>query len=467
MVAFADKGTMKRPGLVCLALHLALLGVAPAALPFAASAGDHVDSPTIASDAGADIGDVYAFLDPTDITQLVLIATVHPFIVPGQSTIAASFDEAVRYRFEIFNEHVNVDSPVLDPAQQASVKKRYAAGIKPQLTIDVTFDKKGVGSAPQSGAGGLIPTNLRRPVQQSASLVFTGFEDTDGRPLANKGRFPAVGAPLLYVSSTSLSPTAPPFLINDLTVGPGLAVRFFAGMVDDPFFFDLPAFQSFLDGIRDGGAPNAGAFARARDTFAGYNALAIALRIPLVLVEGANGPKLGVDFLAQRHRNEVRTTKGRKGVGTFVTVDRAGHPLVNSILVPLDRSDLYNAASARSDASLVFLDDIAETLEELGLVASPPEPSFDAFLDLLVAKGDLLQLDTSISNLGSPAGAGYPNGRRLADDTVDFFLTLANHGATVSDGVNNSGGLSASFPFLRTPNQPLATGSGTDDATRN
>lgn len=452
---------MKLVGPFGLALRLALLGIAPVSLPFAASAGDHLDSPTIVMDPGADLADVYAFLDPTDDSQVVLIATVHPFIVPGESTIAASFDEAVRYRFEIFNDHVNVDSPVLDPAQKASVKKRYAASIKPQLTIDVAFDKKEVGGAPQSGAGGPIPTNLRRPKVQNASLVFTGFEDTGGRPLANKGHFLSVASP------TNLSPTAPAFTVNDITVAPGWNVQFFAGMVDDPFFFDIPAFQSYLDGIRDGGPPNVGAFARARDTFAGYNVLAIALRIPLALVAGTNGSKLGVDFLTQRHRNEVRSTKGRKGVGGFVTVDRAGNPLINGVLVPFDRSDAYNAASAGSDAALVFLDDISETLSELGVVASPPDAAFDAFMALAVAKGDLLQLDTSISNFGSPAGVGYPNGRRLQDDTADIFLTLANHGAVVSDSINNSGGLTAAFPFLRTPNQPLATGSGTDDATRN
>lgn len=85
-----------------------------------------------------------------------------------------------------------------------------------------------------------------------------------------------------------------------------------------------------------------------------------------------------------------------------------------------------------------------------------------------MAKGDLLQLDTSISNLGNPAGVGYPNGRRLQDDdVVDFFLTLVNHGVTVSDSVNNGGVLSVAFPYLGKPNQPLATGSGTDDGTRN
>ena len=461
--------TMKLPDPIRGALSAVLLGAACSALsPVAAVAGDHLDSPALAHDAGADIADVFAFLDPTDITQVVLIATVHPYIVPGQMTNAAAFDDAVRYRFEIYNDHVNRDSPVFDDAVKASAKKAYANKLKPNLLIDVEFAKREVGSAPQTGGGGgFIPTNLRRPQLQNASLSFSGFEDSDGDDLVNKGHYPAVGAPLLTVSPANLSPTAPAFVPHDIAVAPGLTVTFFAGVVDDPFFFDVPAFTSYVDGIRNGGPANAAAFARARDTFAGYNVLAIAFRIPLVLLTGTNGPKIGVDFLTQRHRNEVRSTKGRKNVGGFVTVDRAGNPLVDSILVPFDRSDLYNAASPKADVSLVFFDDIAQTLGDLGLATDPPEAAFDTFMTRLVEKGDLLQLDTSISNFGSPMGAGYPNGRRLEDDTADLFLTLANHEATVGDGVNSSGPSTASFPFLGKPNQPLATGSGTDDATRN
>jgi hypothetical protein len=455
---------MRLPDPIRGALSAVLLVAACSALsPVAAVAGDHLDSPALAHDAGADIADVFAFLDPTDITQVVLIATVHPYIVPGQMTNAAAFDDAVRYRFEIYNDHVNRDSPVFDDAVKASVKKAYAKKLKPNLTIDVEFGKREVGSAPQTGTGGgYIPTNLRRPQLQSASLSFSGFED-----LVNNGHYPAVGAPLLTVSPANLSPTAPAFVPHDIAVAPGLTITFFAGVVDDPFFFDIPAFTSYVDGIRNDGVANAAAFARQRDTFAGYNVLAIAFRIPLVLLTGTNGPRIGVDFLTQRHRNEVRSTKGRKNVGNFVTVDRAGHPLVDSILVPFDRSDLYNAASTKADVSLAFFDDIAQTLGDLGLATDPSEPAFDTFMSRLVEKGDLLQLDTSISNFGEPAGAGYPNGRRLKDDTVDIILTLANHESTVGDGVANSGALTTSFPFLGKPNQPLATGSGTDDATRN
>jgi pimeloyl-ACP methyl ester carboxylesterase len=295
---------------LCSALATILVSAALSVLALSpAAAGDHFDASVVAHDAGADIADLFAFLDPTDITKVVLIATVHPNIVPGQMTSEAAFDENIRYRFEIYNDHVNLDSPVLDSTERNSVKKAYIAKVRPKLLIDVTFSKRAVGIEPQTGTGGgFIPTNLRKPKLQTASLVFQGFKDPDGNRLLNRGKFPIAGAPLLTVTPTLHTPTAPPFNAPDIVVAPGQTVQFFAGAVDDPFFFDLPAFTSYLDTIRNG-APSAAAFGRARDTFAGYNVLAIGLRIPLVLLRGTNGPIIGVDFLTQRHSQSRRLTQ--------------------------------------------------------------------------------------------------------------------------------------------------------------
>jgi hypothetical protein len=451
----------------CAALAF-LIGL-QAFAPRPACAADHLDANITIQDPAADIADVFTFLDPTDIAQVVLIATVHPYIIPGQNTTSAAFDENVRYRFEIYNNHVNLPSPVLDDGSSAAARAAYVAKVKPKLLIDVAFSKRQVGPEQQTNAGGtaFIPPNLRRPKLQTATLSLQGFKDPDGHNLINNGRFPVTGGSPLSVTATNLATTAPAFNVQNVTVAPGQIVQFFAGAADDPFFFDLPAFTSYLDGIRNTGVPTVAAFSRMRDTFAGYNVLAIALRIPLALVQGANGPNIGVDFLTQRHRSEIYTPKALKGAGKFVTVDRMGHPFVNNLLIPFDQRDAYNAATAKSDVSLKFSNMIFETLNEYGVVTNPPETSATTLANRFIARGDLLLLDTSISNFDNPANALYPNGRRLQDDTVDIVLTTINHNNSVGDGVANSGSLATSFPFLGQPNQPLVTGSGTDDATRN
>ena len=71
-----------------------------------------------------------------------------------------------------------------------------------------------------------------------------------------------------------------------VTTDPVSGVGFFAGEVDDPFFFDVPAFARFIESIRNG-SPDASQLTRGRDTFAGYNILSIALRVPVSAIKGA------------------------------------------------------------------------------------------------------------------------------------------------------------------------------------
>src|SRR5262245_7854130 len=62
-------------------------------------AADHGDAPLTAHDLGADLNDVYFFKDPTDNSRVILIMTVHGFIVPGENSNFGIFDPALRYRF--------------------------------------------------------------------------------------------------------------------------------------------------------------------------------------------------------------------------------------------------------------------------------------------------------------------------------------------------------------------------------
>jgi hypothetical protein len=81
--------------------------------------------------------------------------------------------------------------------------------------------------------------------------------------------------------------------------------------------------------------------------------------------------------------------------------------------------------------------------------------------------GDVLQLNTSVGNSGTNSEAAFPNGRRIADDTVDTVLTKLNNDSPLTDNVNsNDVTTPVTFPFLALPHQPLFTTS-VDDGTRN
>jgi hypothetical protein len=246
----------------------------------------------------------------------------------------------------------------------------------------------------------------------------------------------------------------------------GTGVDFFAGEVDDPFFFDIPAFGRFIASVRNGN-PDPTVFNRARDTFAGYNILSIALRFPVSMLRGSSNI-VGVDFLSQRGTQEIQEGGRITRSGPFHTLDRMGNPAVNVALVPFNRKDEYNAASTQDDANGQFAAGIVATLQALGTNPS----NINTLAEIAVLHGDILRLDVSIPNSGPGGGhnqaASYPNGRRLRDDVIDILLNIITNGALVTgDNVDaNDVPLGNTFPFLAPPHQPRATGV-IDDNTRN
>jgi hypothetical protein len=89
-----------------------------------------------------------------------------------------------------------------------------------------------------------------------------------------------------------------------VTFDPESRIQFFAGMVDDPFFFDVPAELLYRDS-RIANQINPAVFRRGRDTFAGYYVLAIALSVPKGRLLGENAPMLG--FCGYTERAETTT----------------------------------------------------------------------------------------------------------------------------------------------------------------
>jgi hypothetical protein len=385
-----------------------------------ARAADQADSPNVAGDQAADIGDVYFFLDPNDNTKAVMIMTVRSFIVPGENVNMGIFDPNVAYLFRI--------------------DKTFDS--KPDIGFLVTFDQRSADPGPSG------KENLQVLRAQTANVQ-----------LPNGHSF---NAPVV---NPSLGPTAPDQATGTRLDAANTGVDFFAGEVDDPFFFDLPAFENYIASIRNG-SPNPSVFSRARDTFAGYNTLAIALRVPLSMIQGS-GNIIGLDVATARPTQVWKPTGRIKTTGNFVVLDRAANPAINSTLIPFTRRNEYNAGTTQQDGSNKFAADITETLQELGT----NQTNIDAIKAIAVNKGDFLRLDVTKPNTGggggTNVGSGWPNGRRLQDDVMDAFLTLINNGTPLGDNVNaNDVSFGGTFPFLAPSQQPRYTNT-TDDGTRN
>ncbi len=436
-------------------------------------AADHRDGSNTAHDAATDLADVYFFPDPVTTDNLVVIATFHGFIVPGEAANEAIFDPLVNYRFEFYNEHVNTPVPVdpgvgATPAQKAMFKRdtaKFRASIKPARTIDVSFTARTANPGPT----GKEALQVTQP--QTANLVFTGFKGQvgfSGSPRRDKATGLPVLNPSLGVSSPAAAGTALPLLTGQSTL---TGISFFAGEADDPFFFDIPGFSRTVAGIRDGNLPqdfgtNPQYLGRGRDTFAGYNALSIALSIPKAALSNAdaqNKPVIGLNVIAQRKGSEIVGRAGvLKAAGAFKSVDRMGNPAINVAFVPFTRKNEYNASTPKDDASGKFAGDIVATIKALN--GSVMDSTVGTLAGIAVFSGDLLKLNPT-------AAVGWPNGRKLTDDVIDTALSVLFEG-TVKDNVNaNDVPFSATFPFLAPTQQPRDPSAvpltDADDNTRN
>jgi hypothetical protein len=399
----------KKLAALCLASTLFLtLVLIPAAQ---IGAADHGDGPGVSIDRSADLNDCYMFLDPNDNTKLVMIATVNGFIVPGEAVNFGVFDHNVRYRFEV----------------------EASGDAAPDGFIDVTFTEK-----------------INSGATQQAATVNSTF-------------FPTFTA---LTTNPNLSATAPAPVV---TTDSGTGIAFFAGLVDDPFFFDIPGFARFVASVL-ANTPDPSQLARGRDSFAGYNTLSIALSIPVSLLRSrlnvANNT-VGLSCRTSRRTSSVVRRPTRFLQPNFVDVDREGIPAVNVALTPFSRKNEYNLASTQDDAAGRFASDIVATLTRLGTNST----NIGILASVAVTRGDFLRIDLTRANSGpgggNNAGAGFPNGRRLGDDVIDTILFFVANQNALGDSVNaNDVTFRDTFPFLSASQQPRDRGA-TDDNTRN
>lgn len=260
---------------------------------------------------------------------------------------------------------------------------------------------------------------------------------------------------------------APEFV---LTTDPRSGARFFGGNADDPFFLDDTGANKLVGSIVKGRPNKAFLSERGRDTYAGFNTLITAVRVPAAMLRGSAGNVIGINAVTQRRRNQRINDDGSvTGSGDWQTVDRDGVPLVLNGLVPAPRKNEYNSASTQDDAKGKFRDDIIKSLRAAGT----DNAHIAMLLDVFVNKGDILRLDLGVPNIGPGGGNnrnggfGKMGGRRLQDDVVDGTFTIINNGRPLGDRVDrNELAFGNSFPFVAKPHQPFPAKAGAEDRTR-
>ncbi len=449
-------------------IHSAAAGGLALALlisPSASRASSHSEAPGTSKDRLADDTDLYAWIANDAPDAVTIVGNWVPLIEPASGPNFASFDDEAHY-------YINIDN--------VGDSKKH---IRFEFTFHTTRRNEGTFLYNTGPVSSLTDPNLN--VVQTWTLTRVNV-DTGNETVLGSGQV----APY-YVGPTSM-PNYSALAQSAIQALPG-GYRVFVGPRDDPFFVDLAAVFDLLSIRRLPGDKGKGI-----DGVGGYNVMTVAMQIPKdQLTKDGTSPDpsrgnhiLGVWDTAER--SQTRTLNGDGTVmnaGPEVQVSRLGMPLVNELVIPLGKKDLFNASEPSNDVAQfgasVVDPEPAKLLHALLGINVPPAPRSDIVAVFAtgvaglnqpanVAPGEMLRLNMTIppsvkpSRFGVLAGdlAGFPNGRRLGDDVVDIELRVVAgvlvDGFNVSpnnqlgDGVDgNDLPFLPYFPYVAPPQNPV------------
>lgn len=469
---------------------LLALAASAVAIPVFASGSSHREAPGITQDPTADSTDVYAFTSPDDPSTATLIANYIPFEEPAGGPNFFGLSPSARYVINIDN----TGDGRADIAYRFRVRTTIAnKGSFLYATGPVSYD-----------ASTGTYTNLN--VQQRYDVTKVTYR-SDGTVRSAR----RVGANLLSPpnnvgpkSTPDYADTLVPPAIHSLSGGG----KVFVGQRDDPFFVDLGATFDLIN-IDAPGRPGIGLgdMGGGDDGLTGYNVHSIALQIPKAQLSrlgrvptnvASPASVIGVWTSVERFVPRAVRVGGRtRIVSQRVQVSRLGNPLVNEVLIPLGKKDRWNSTQPSADGQYkrYFLKpELAAAINALfpGAVNAPQTGRVDLLTVLL--KGlppgnpttlvtqvgstpriaDMLRLNLAVAPASSPSRlgalggdvAGFPNGRRLADDVVDIEEKVVggvlaelfglpkptDNAAKLGDGVDeNDRPFLTSFPYVASP----------------
>ncbi|HET9886082.1 MAG TPA: DUF4331 family protein [bacterium] len=457
------------PPIAVVAAILLGWGVTPS------QASSHREAPGISQKPAYDNTDVYFFVSPTNPNNVTIVGCWWPMEEAAGGPNFFHFDEDADYAFNIDND----------------------GDARPDISFVFRFNTKF--ENPQSAlyAGGEITSLDDADWNYRQTYSVFRVDHPHSRQLL---------AGDLIVPPVNVGPRTTPnyeSLIGDAIYELPNGIKVFAGQRDDPFFVDLGAIFDLL-GFR--AVP--GNVGQGRDDLAGYNCQAIVMEVPIaMLTSNKTNPSnpadpaaiLGLWSTTRVGKQELSTRgtgPGNSGddlafFSNRSQVSRLGMPLVNEVVIPIGKKDLWNASSPKKDGQfLSYVQDpeLAKAIEALYGVTAPPAPRCDLVAVFLTGVPDLnqpagvvpaeeMRLNVAIkhdqvedSRFGVLGGDldGFPNGRRLTDDIVDISeravagalyplfcdpsFTPHPLAAQLGDGIDeNDLEFLSEFPYLATP----------------
>ena len=400
----------------------------------------HKEAPGIVNDAAADNTDVYAFVSPDDPSTVTLIANFVPLEEPDGGPNFFEFGDDVLYQIHISNS----GTAIADITYQF----RFSTEVRNEDTFLYNT--------------GPI-TSLNSPNWNRRQFYSVVREDRSGRHTL------VTDAPC---PPCNIGPGSTPdyaALAEAAVIMISRGGKVFAGQRAEGFYVDLGAIFDLADlrPFQNLNTFNKMPAAPGINSTKAKNIHSIALQVPKnQLSNGFShsrdaGATIGVWASASRQQTRVYNVPEPAdvtSVGPFTQISRQGNPLVNEVLIPLGKKDLFNCTQPDNDsqfAPYVAHPELAALLPVIYPGAFPnlaalntsgkPRADLEAILLTGIPAGivpdfqnytgpiqsDMLRLNLAIlptrrrpSNLGLIGGdaAGYPNGRRVFDDVTTIEL---------------------------------------------
>jgi hypothetical protein len=397
----------------------------------------HREAPGILKDPTADNTDVYAYTAQDAPGSLTVVANWIPLADPAGGPNFFPLDEDARYYIKVDNTGDGYE----DVAYRYDFKTRFR---NPNSFL---YAVPPVNSINDRNLNLVQTYDLYKEEYNKDRKMVSSRRIVDDAPVVPDNVGPKTMPNFAQIEAGGVTPLK----------GGGKTI---VTPANDAFFVDL---GTIFDGINldRPGRPNIGLGNQGggKDDVAGYNTKSFVLQVPerevtrdgkQVSGASAGNAVVGVWSTTERRSDQVLGGSRRGGhrAKKWVQVSRLGNPLINEVIIPIGKKDKFNRTSPADDARnfgrFALNPEPARILNALFGLGVQETNRTDIVQALLTGVPGLTQIgkdpaaaDTLKLNLGVPPAAkpnrfgvlagdvaGFPNGRRLADDVVDIELRV-------------------------------------------
>jgi hypothetical protein len=476
-----------------------------------AHASSHREAPFITKNPKADATDFYMFrsYEPEKQDNVTLIANYLPLQDAYGGPNYFSLDPSALYEIHIDNDG--------DAKEDLTFQFRFDSDLAGGDGLKIPAGKKQIG-VPLFNIGAISATDtsaLNIHETYTVKVVRGNRRSGSGKDVSNLTDGSKVfKKPADYIGTKSFGPApgydtyAKAHLYHVTIPGCTGTARMFVGQRRESFAVNLGTIFDLVNAppaVIVGGNTSSGR-ALVPSTIADKNITSIALEVPIACLKG-KGDVIGGWTTASMRQARVLNPKATYKLpafegGAFTQVSRLSTPLVNEVVIGINDKDRFNSSQPKDDAQ--FADYVTNpSLPELiyvlfgsaGVVAPKAFPRNDLVAAFLTgvenvnkngSVAEMLRLNIALpatpkgkqTSLGAALcfvegalkldnpgcdPAGFPNGRRPGDDTVDIALrVMMGYLLPATDAPSGQLGFTdavaqddsqfdASFPYLKTP----------------